>query len=75
MVLIILELVLFCLILTTAPLFHNIQIGSTILAQAASVPTLPWSGTGVSVSYTECGGVIPADIYGKVADVILCLLY
>jgi len=26
------------------------KIGSTILAQAAGVPTLPWSGSGVAVS-------------------------
>lgn len=39
------------------------QIGSSILAQAAGVPTLPWSGTGVSVSFADCCGVIPPDTY------------
>jgi len=42
-----------------------LQIGSTILAQAAGVPTLPWSGSGVSVSFAECKGDIPEDIYNK----------
>ena len=38
---------------------------STILAQAAGVPTLPWSGSSVAVSFEECGGDIPADAYDK----------
>jgi acetyl-CoA carboxylase/biotin carboxylase 1 len=42
-----------------------LQIGSTILAQAAGVPTLPWSGSGVAVSFAECNGVIPEDTYNK----------
>lgn len=42
------------------------QIGSTILAQAAGVPTLAWSGSGVAISFEECHGDIPADIYNKV---------
>jgi hypothetical protein len=42
------------------------QIGSTILAQAAGVPTLAWSGSGVAVSFEECHGNIPKDIYDKV---------
>eukprot|EP00955_Chlamydomonas_euryale_P090632 364557-Chlamydomonas_euryale.AAC.44 len=41
------------------------KIGSTILAQAAGVPTLAWSGTGVSVGFTECGGTIPDEVYQK----------
>eukprot|EP00798_Chlamydomonas_sp_ICE-L_P004934 gene4934-34705_t len=41
------------------------KIGSTILAQAAGVPTLPWSGSGVSLSFAECGGVIPEEVYAK----------
>ncbi|KIY93907.1 biotin carboxylase [Monoraphidium neglectum] len=41
------------------------KIGSTILAQAAGVPTLPWSGSGVAISYEDCGGEIPLDIYNK----------
>ena len=40
-------------------------MGSTILAQAAGVPTLPWSGSDVSVSYKDCGGRIPTDVYHK----------
>ncbi len=42
-----------------------LQIGSTILAQAAGVPTLPWSGSGVAVAFEECNGVIPQDVYDK----------
>ncbi|KAF6253758.1 carboxyl transferase domain-containing protein [Scenedesmus sp. NREL 46B-D3] len=41
------------------------KIGSTILAQAAGVPTLPWSGSGVAVSFEECNGVIPEETYNK----------
>ncbi|KIY96881.1 acetyl-CoA carboxylase / biotin carboxylase [Monoraphidium neglectum] len=41
------------------------KIGSTILAQAAGVPTLPWSGSGVAISYEDCGGVIPQDTYDQ----------
>ena len=36
-----------------------VQVGSTILAQAAGVPTLPWSGSGVAVDYASCNGIIP----------------
>ena len=39
------------------------QVGSTIIAQAAGVPTLPWSGSGVAISFDECDGVIPPDAY------------
>ncbi|GIM14327.1 hypothetical protein Vretimale_17212, partial [Volvox reticuliferus] len=40
------------------------KIGSTLLAQAAGVPTLPWSGSHVAVSVEECkGGVIPPALY------------
>lgn len=46
------------------------QIGSTILAQAAGVPTLAWSGSGVAVSFAECHGDIPTDIYNKVRTVL-----
>ena len=42
------------------------KIGSTILAQAAGVPTIPWSGSGVAVDFESCGGVIPPDIYKQV---------
>ena len=40
-------------------------MGSTILAQAAGVPTLPWSGSDVSVSYKDCRGIIPVDVYKR----------
>lgn len=39
------------------------KIGSTIIAQAAGVPTIPWSGTGVAVDFASCAGVIPPDVY------------
>eukprot|EP00884_Botryococcus_braunii_P014175 jgi/Botrbrau1/22759/Bobra.0132s0090.2 len=39
------------------------KIGSTILAQAADVPTIPWSGTGVKIDFESCQGDIPPDIY------------
>ena len=42
-----------------------LQVGSTILAQAAGVPTLPWSGSHVSLSYEQCGGSIPTDVYTR----------
>ena len=41
------------------------KIGSTILAQAAGVPTIPWSGTGVAVDFASCRGVIPEDVYAS----------
>lgn len=41
-----------------------LQIGSSILAQAAGVPTLPWSGSSAQISFQECAeGVIPTDVY------------
>jgi biotin carboxylase len=42
------------------------KIGSTILAQAADVPTIPWSGTGVKVDFDSCNGEIPPEIYDTV---------
>ena len=45
------------------------KIGSTILAQAASVPTIPWSGSVVAVDFASCGGQIPPDVYDKVREV------
>lgn len=42
------------------------KIGSTILAQAAGVPTIPWSGSGVAVDFASCHGVVPPDIYNEV---------
>jgi hypothetical protein len=45
--------------LSTCP---HVQIGSTILAQAA------WSGSDVAISFEECKGDIPQDIYNKVSS-------
>lgn len=42
-----------------------LQVGSTIIAQAAGVPTLPWSGSEIAISYEDCGGVIPAAAYDR----------
>ena len=44
------------------------KIGSTILAQAAGVPTIPWSGSGVAVDFESCGGVIPPEVYKQVSS-------
>jgi acetyl-CoA carboxylase / biotin carboxylase 1 len=42
------------------------KIGSTILAQSAGVPTLPWSGDGVMIDYAACpNGVVPHDVYDR----------
>ena len=41
------------------------KVGSTILAQAAGVPTYPWSGKDVQISFRECNGVIPLDVYQR----------
>lgn len=42
------------------------KIGSTILAQSAGVPTLPWSGDGVKIDWVACpDGVIPEKVYDK----------
>ena len=46
------------------------KIGSTILAQAAGVPTIPWSGSGVSVDFASCGGVIPPKIYSQARSIL-----
>jgi acetyl-CoA carboxylase / biotin carboxylase 1 len=32
------------------------KVGSTILAQSAGVPTLPWSGSGVTLAPAAAGG-------------------
>lgn len=54
------------------------KIGSTILAQSAAVPTLAWSGDGVTISYKDCpGGIIPEDIYDQaclhnVSEAVAC---
>lgn len=40
------------------------QIGSTLLAQAAGVPTIPWSGSDVRLDMAACqGGQVPDDLY------------
>lgn len=47
------------------------KIGSTILAQAANVPTIPWSGSGVKMDFESCQGEIPPEIYDKVLSLLL----
>eukprot|EP00798_Chlamydomonas_sp_ICE-L_P011177 gene11177-18790_t len=43
-----------------------VQVGSTILAQSAGVPTLPWSGSAVHLPFHECeNGDIPREIYSQ----------
>ena len=37
------------------------KIGSTLIAQTAHVPCMPWSGTGLTVDYAKTG--IPHDLY------------
>ncbi|XP_031498417.1 acetyl-CoA carboxylase 1-like isoform X2 [Nymphaea colorata] len=39
------------------------KIGSSLIAQAASVPTLPWSGSHVKIPPESCLDSIPDDIY------------
>ncbi|KAI3706157.1 hypothetical protein L1987_76415 [Smallanthus sonchifolius] len=41
------------------------KIGSSLIAQAADVPTLPWSGSHVKVPVESCLGTIPDDVYRK----------
>lgn len=40
------------------------KIASTIIAQSAGVPTVAWSGLGLTVNYAADGGV-PSDVYKK----------
>ncbi|XP_068641078.1 acetyl-CoA carboxylase 1-like [Aristolochia californica] len=39
------------------------KIGSSLIAQAAGVPTLPWSGSHVKIPQESCLESIPEDIY------------
>lgn len=39
------------------------KIGSSLIAQAAGVPTLPWSGSHVEVPFEVCKESIPDDLY------------
>ncbi|KAF9682552.1 hypothetical protein SADUNF_Sadunf05G0120800 [Salix dunnii] len=39
------------------------KIGSSLIAQAADVPTLPWSGSHVKISPESCLFTIPDEIY------------
>nr|ASZ00199.1 acetyl-CoA carboxylase 1 [Geranium maderense] len=39
------------------------KIGSSLIAQAAEVPTLPWSGSHVKISSDSCLFAIPDEIY------------
>lgn len=41
------------------------KIGSSLIAQAADVPTLPWSGSHVRIPPDSCLVTIPEDIYSK----------
>ena len=50
------------------------KIGSTIIAQSAGVPVIPWSGDGLTCNYKASGGKIPDDVYAaaNVATVEQC---
>lgn len=39
------------------------KIGSSLIAQAAGVPTLPWSGSHVKIPQESCLDSIPEDVY------------
>uniref|UniRef100_A0A0D6R0K3 Uncharacterized protein n=1 Tax=Araucaria cunninghamii TaxID=56994 RepID=A0A0D6R0K3_ARACU len=39
------------------------KIGSSLIAQAAGVPTLPWSGSNVKIPPESCSDTIPEDLY------------
>lgn len=41
------------------------KIGSSLIAQAADVPTLPWSGSHVKIPTDSCLVTIPDDIYSE----------
>ncbi|KAK1441623.1 hypothetical protein QVD17_07665 [Tagetes erecta] len=41
------------------------KIGSSLIAQAADVPTLPWSGSHVKIPAESCLVSIPDDVYRK----------
>jgi len=41
------------------------KICSTIIAQSASVPVVPWSGNGIKISYKETG--VPDEVLDKVS--------
>ncbi|XP_052188195.1 acetyl-CoA carboxylase 1-like [Diospyros lotus] len=41
------------------------KVGSSLIAQAAEVPTLPWSGSHVKIPANSCLDTIPDDIYSK----------
>ncbi|CAI9116352.1 OLC1v1017472C1 [Oldenlandia corymbosa var. corymbosa] len=41
------------------------KIGSSLIAQAADVPTLPWSGSHVKIPPESCSDSIPEDLYSK----------
>ncbi|TYJ36120.1 hypothetical protein E1A91_A05G286400v1 [Gossypium mustelinum] len=41
------------------------KIGSSLIAQAADVPTLPWSGSHVKIPAESCLVSIPDEIYSK----------
>ncbi|XP_071710268.1 acetyl-CoA carboxylase 1-like isoform X2 [Rutidosis leptorrhynchoides] len=39
------------------------KIGSSLIAQAADVPTLPWSGSHVKIPVDSCLDTLPDDVY------------
>ena len=41
------------------------KIGSSLIAQAADVPTLPWNGSHVKIPAESCLVAIPDEIYSK----------
>nr|XP_043619198.1 acetyl-CoA carboxylase 1-like [Erigeron canadensis] len=41
------------------------KIGSSLIAQAADVPTLPWSGSHVKIPVDSCLDTLPDDVYRK----------
>ncbi|BBN00335.1 acetyl-CoA carboxylase / biotin carboxylase 1 [Marchantia polymorpha subsp. ruderalis] len=41
------------------------KIGSSIIAQAAGVPTMAWSGSNVSIAFESCLEPIPDEVYRK----------
>lgn len=46
------------------------KIGSTILAQSADVPTIPWSGSNVTWQHSGNGNTIPTHVYQQVCKFI-----
>ena len=64
------QLIIERLHMLTIPRVSAWQVGSTIIAQAAGVPTLPWSGSGVAIDYAACKGVVPVRCLSCAAVVL-----